>query len=118
MATIAHDEEFEESQQETKDVPARKTPTQEGREKLHEEEETRSRTATPGRVVYDAILREADEELSRSTSALFWSAIAAGLCMGFSFFSEGVLKRYLPNASWTPAVAKLGYSVGFIIVIM
>lgn len=119
MATIAHDQdELDDSHDAPKDVPARETPQQERREKLHEEQETRTRTATPGRVVYDAILREADEELARSSSALFWSGLAAGLCMGFSYFSEGILKRYVPDASWAPAVTRLGYPVGFIIVIM
>jgi formate-nitrite transporter family protein len=64
------------------------------------------------------IRREGDEELKRSTAALAWSGLAAGLAMGFSLVGEGLLKSHLPEASWTPLVAKLGYSFGFLIVIL
>ncbi|MFN2578358.1 MAG: formate/nitrite transporter family protein, partial [Pyrinomonadaceae bacterium] len=48
----------------------------------------------------------------------FWSGLAAGLSMGFSMIAEGLLHAYLPDAYWRPLVAKLGYSVGFLIVIL
>ena len=38
--------------------------------------------------------------------------------MGFSFLAEGLLRSFLPEADWRPLVTKLGYSVGFIIVIV
>jgi formate/nitrite transporter FocA (FNT family) len=38
--------------------------------------------------------------------------------MGFSLVAEGVIKAALPEASWTSLVSKLGYSVGFLIVIL
>jgi len=38
--------------------------------------------------------------------------------MGFSLVGEGLLRAHLPEASWRPLVAKLGYSVGFILVIL
>jgi formate/nitrite transporter FocA (FNT family) len=38
--------------------------------------------------------------------------------MGFSLVAEGVLRTRLPEREWTPLVAKLGYSVGFLIVIL
>lgn len=81
----------------------------------HEAEERRSPS---GKVVYAAVLKEADEELGRSSSALFWSGLAAGLAMAFSFIAEGVLKHGLPDTRWAPLVVKLGYSVGFVIVIL
>lgn len=34
--------------------------------------------------------------------------LVAGLSMGFSLIAEGVLRRHLPVASWTPLVSKLG----------
>src|SRR5215213_10437510 len=85
----------------------------------HEEaEDARQRRSPSGRVVYDAVMQEADEELTRSSSALFWSALAAGLSMGFSMIAEGILRHYLPEAGWKPLVTKLGYSAGFLIVIL
>jgi formate/nitrite transporter FocA (FNT family) len=38
--------------------------------------------------------------------------------MGFSFLAEGLLRSHLPDAPWRPLVVKLGYSVGFVIVIL
>src|SRR5206468_4196322 len=87
-------------------------------EEEREEEEVSQRSSPSGRVVYKAILKEADEELERPSSALFWSGIAAGLAMGLSMIAEGVLRHHLPEASWRPLVAKLGYSVGFVVVIL
>lgn len=82
------------------------------------DEEIVERTAPRGRIVYEAIYREGEHELERGTSALAWSGLAAGLSIGFSFLMEGVLRDYLPAAHWRPAVAKIGYSVGFLIVIL
>jgi formate/nitrite transporter FocA (FNT family) len=87
-------------------------------ESPEEAEEARHRRSPSGRVVYDAVMQEADEELERPSSALFWSALAAGLSMGFSMVGEGLLRHYLPDASWRPAVSKIGYSFGFLIVIL
>ncbi len=83
-----------------------------------EQEEAEKRSAPGGRVVYKAILKEGEEELARPSAALFWSGLAAGLSMGFSMIAEGLLTAYLPEAKWRPLVAKLGYSVGFLIVVL
>lgn len=74
---------------------------------------------SPGsHVVHDAIVAEGMEELSRATPALAWSALAGGLSIGFSLIVEAILHASLPHAAWTPLVTKLGYSVGFLIVIL
>ena len=70
------------------------------------------------KTTYEVVRREGMKELDRSTSALLWSGLAAGLSMGFSFLGDGFLRAYLPDAHWRPLVAKLGYSVGFVIVIL
>jgi formate/nitrite transporter FocA (FNT family) len=75
-------------------------------------------SAPSGKVVYKAILKEGEEELARSSAALFWSGLAAGLSMGFSMIAEGLLHAYLPDTYWRPLVAKFGYSAGFLIVIL
>src|SRR4051812_28094883 len=82
------------------------------------EEEAEERSSPSGKIVYKAILKEADDELERPSSALFWSGLAAGLSMGFSLVGEGLLRAYLPDAPWRPLVAKLGYSLGFLVVIL
>ena len=83
-----------------------------------EQREAEQRSSPSGKIVYKAILKEGVEELARPSSALFWSGLAAGLSMGFSFITEGLLYSLLPDAPWRPLVSKLGYSVGFLIVIL
>jgi len=83
-----------------------------------EAKEAEERSAPGGTIVYKAILLEGEEELSRSSAALFWSGLAAELSMGFSMIAEGLLRTYLPDADWRPLVSKLGYSAGFLIVIL
>lgn len=82
------------------------------------EEEIAERTAPPGEVVYQAVYDEGEHELKRTHSALALSGLAAGLSMGFSLISEGLLSSYLPAAPWAKLISKLGYSVGFIIVVL
>jgi formate/nitrite transporter FocA (FNT family) len=87
-------------------------------EEAQEEHEIEARTAPHARVVYEAIRAEGLEELDRPADALFWSALAAGLSMGFSFGGEALIHDALPPGAWTPLVSKLGYTVGFVIVIL
>jgi formate/nitrite transporter FocA (FNT family) len=82
------------------------------------EDEAEARSSPSGRIVYKAILKEAEDELVRPSSALFWSGLAAGLSMGFSLVAEGLLRAHLPDRPWRPLVVKLGYSIGFLIVIL
>jgi len=48
-----------------------------------QQEEVEQRSSPSGKIVYGAIHKEGDDELKRSTSALAWSGLAAGLSMGF-----------------------------------
>lgn len=83
-----------------------------------EDKEARHRRAPTGAVVYRAVFREGRDELERRTSALAWSGLAAGLSMGFSLAGEGLLRASLPDTLWRPAVSKLGYTIGFLIVVL
>ncbi len=83
-----------------------------------EAEEVEHRTSVKAHVVHEAVRRDGDAEFERPASALATSGFAAGLSMGFSFISEGLLRHYLPDAPWRPLIAKLGYSIGFLIVIL
>ncbi|HEU0029217.1 MAG TPA: formate/nitrite transporter family protein [Kofleriaceae bacterium] len=88
------------------------------REERLEREEINERTAPSGKIVYEAIFQEGEEELARNSSALAWSGFAAGLSMGFSFLAVGLLERFLPDASWSPLIGALGISLGFLIVVL
>lgn len=83
-----------------------------------EHQEAERRSALRPNVVHEAIRMEGEDELARSPSALAWSGLAAGLSMGFSLVTEGLLHAHLPHAEWTPLVGHLGYSVGFLIVVL
>jgi formate/nitrite transporter FocA (FNT family) len=82
------------------------------------EKQVQEAQSLDAKTTYEVIRREGKKELERTTDALFWSGLAAGLSMGFSFLAEGLLRSHLPDASWRPLLAKLGYSIGFVIVIL
>jgi formate/nitrite transporter FocA (FNT family) len=71
-----------------------------------------------GEIIYRAIRKDGDHALGLSNAELAWSGLAAGLSMGFSLAAEGILRAHLPDAPWRPLVAKLGYAIGFLIVIL
>ena len=76
------------------------------------------REAPSAAVVFEAIRRAGESELHRPLAGLAWSALAAGLSMGFSFVSQALLHTYTPDASWQPIITSFGYSIGFLIVIL
>lgn len=83
-----------------------------------ESDKVREFENVPASVIYEAIRREGDYELSRPLSALWWSGVVAGLAISMSVFCKGFLTQILPDADWAPAITNLGYTVGFLIVIL
>ncbi|HEY1770435.1 MAG TPA: formate/nitrite transporter family protein [Chthoniobacterales bacterium] len=83
-----------------------------------EEREVEERSSPGGHIIYKAVEKEGHDELERSNSGLAWSGLAAGLSMGFSLLSEGLLRSHLPDAPWRPLVAKFGYCIGFLVVVL
>ncbi len=81
-------------------------------------QEGRRRSAPSVLEIHEAIRLEGEHELSRPVLALIVSGLAAGLSMGFSFLAEAALASGLPEAEWSDLISKLGYSVGFLIVIL
>src|SRR5271169_3943420 len=83
-----------------------------------EEKKVEDRRAIGPNIVYETIRREGEEEFTRTSSALAWSGLAAGLSMGFSLVAEALLSAHLSHAPWTRLISKFGYCVGFLIVIL
>lgn len=83
-----------------------------------EEHEVRKRASLRAAVVFETVRREGETEIGRPALALAFSGLAAGLSMGASLVGTGVLKAYLPDTPWRPLVANLGYTLGFLIVIL
>lgn len=83
-----------------------------------ERRQVASRVAISAAVVHETVREEGERELGRHPTALAFSGLAAGLSMGFSMVGEGLLYAHLPNVPWRLAIASLGYSLGFLIVIL
>jgi formate-nitrite transporter family protein len=80
--------------------------------------EVEERSSPPTPVIYEVVRRLGDEEMARPATSLWWSGVAAGLSMGFSLLAQTILHVHLPDAPWRPLVSDLGYSVGFLMVVL
>jgi len=69
-------------------------------------------------VLHEIIRSDGEQELERSVTALGWSSLAAGLSMGFSLLARGILRRYLGDAPGAFLIESLGYTFGFLLVIL
>ncbi len=84
-----------------------------------QENETVSKaSALPSKLIYEVIKRDGEEELARTNRSLVWSGLAAGLMMSFSVLGEAIFRTYLPDAPHSYLVENIGYSFGFLLVIM
>ncbi|KAA8716092.1 formate/nitrite transporter family protein [Pseudomonas cannabina] len=69
-------------------------------------------------VLHETIRMQGDHELERSVAALWWSALAAGLTMGLSLMAMGLLNSRLEGITGSHVISSLGYSAGFLAVIL
>ena len=69
-------------------------------------------------VIYEVVRQQGEDEHCRPDGSLFWSGIAAGVTMMASVIAQGALRQKLPDVPWRDAVSSLGYSVGFLMVIL
>src|SRR3954465_4603171 len=84
----------------------------------HKESKAEDVHIPEGEVVYRAVRQDGDHVLLSRSLDLAFSGLAAGLSMGFSMAAEGTLRAHLPDTLWAPLVTKLGYAVGFLIVVL
>lgn len=69
-------------------------------------------------VIYEVVRRLGEEEMQRPPISLWWSGVAAGLSISFSLLAQSILTQHLPDAPWRVLVTSLGYSIGFLMVIL
>jgi formate/nitrite transporter FocA (FNT family) len=69
-------------------------------------------------VIYEVVRRIGEEEMKRPNTSLWWSGVAAGVSMSFSLLAQAALEARLPVTAWKPLVASLGYTVGFLMVVL
>ncbi|MES2357205.1 MAG: formate/nitrite transporter family protein [Gemmatimonadota bacterium] len=66
--------------------------------------------------IHENVRVVAEEEMRRPARDLGWSALAAGLTIGFSFLAAAYLTLWVP-AAYAPAAIAVGYPLGFIFVV-
>lgn len=76
------------------------------------------RSSGSAKVVHEVVRLQGDEELGRPLQSLLFSGFAAGVAISASLLAETFLRMRLPDAKWTELVVSLGYTVGFVIVIL
>ncbi|SEH22840.1 MULTISPECIES: formate/nitrite transporter family protein [unclassified Selenomonas] len=72
----------------------------------------------PPRLIYNIIREEGEAELARPLQALAFSGLAAGILVSFSFLFRSIFHMHMGASPMEPLVSCLGYTVGFIIVIL
>ena len=70
-------------------------------------------------MIHEIVREEGEAELARAAPARsFWSGLAAGLSMGFSFLSLALIQSALPDTPSRQLLDSFGYAVGFVIVVL
>ena len=87
-------------------------------EEAAEEKSVKDAAALSPKLIYEVIRRDGEEELARTKRSLIWSGIAAGMLISLSVLGEAVFRTYLPDNPASYLIENLGYSLGFLAVIM
>ncbi|GAA0580339.1 formate/nitrite transporter family protein [Rhizomicrobium electricum] len=83
-----------------------------------QKQQVETQTRPNAALIHETIRAEGVSELERAAWALAASGLAAGLSMGFSFITEGLLAHALPAGPARTILAPLGYTIGFLIVVL
>ncbi|WP_300063424.1 formate/nitrite transporter family protein [uncultured Roseobacter sp.] len=83
-----------------------------------EEASVQEATALAPKLIYEVIRREGEEELARTKRSLIWSGVAAGVMISLSVLGEAIFRTYLPDQPSSYLIENLGYSLGFLAVIL
>jgi formate/nitrite transporter FocA (FNT family) len=83
-----------------------------------EREAVSDRSTASARVIHEVVRRRGDQELERPTGSLVWSGLAGGVAISTSILGQALLESRLPEATWAPLVASMGYTLGFVIVVL
>jgi len=83
-----------------------------------EEQSVVNATRLSARLIYEVIRRDGEDELERPVVSLIWSGLAAGLLISLSVLGEAILRTHLPDVPSAFLIENLGYSLGFLVVIL
>lgn len=98
--------------------PHRQSDTSDLTEHEKEEQAVEEVAHLSPKLIFEAIRRNGDEELERPNRALWFSGIAAGILISFSVLGEALLRAWLPNSDWRYVIENMGYTFGFMLVIL
>jgi formate/nitrite transporter FocA (FNT family) len=70
------------------------------------------------KLIFEVIRRDGVEELERPYRSLLWSGIAAGILISLSVLGEAIFRTHLPDTPSRHLIENLGYSLGFVVVIL
>lgn len=84
----------------------------------HERAQADEHSSIAAVVIHEVLREQGEEELMRPVGSLAWSGLAAGMSMGFSFLGLALMRSALPSAPWSVLIDSLGYTVGFLVVIL
>lgn len=92
----------------------------EARNGLSDEErrDVEERKSGSSLVIHEVIREEGEEELGRPALSLLLSALVGGVGMNASVLSKVYLRVGLPDLPWRHLVESIGYTTGFLIVVM
>lgn len=94
-------------------------PDDPGADLSHEESAAVAERKSAGpRVVHEIVRQQGEEELERPLASLILSGLAAGVSIYLSVIAQAALMLKLPPSPAREPVAALGYSVGFIVVVL
>jgi formate-nitrite transporter family protein len=83
-----------------------------------EKDQAAQHAAPPAVVIHEILRTEGEAELCRRPGAVFWSGLAAGLSMGFSFLALALIQSKIPEGPPRYLIGSVGYSLGFVIVVL
>jgi formate/nitrite transporter FocA (FNT family) len=83
-----------------------------------QKQEVRAQSRPSAALIHETIRAEGETELEREASGLLLSGLAAGLSIGFSLVVQGKLHQALPEGAARDLIAPLGYTTGFLIVVL
>ncbi len=81
-------------------------------------DEIKSQSRPNAALIHETIRAEGESELERRWWAILLSGLAAGLSISFSLMVQGEFHAFITDVAVRRLVAPLGYSVGFLVVVM
>lgn len=103
-----------EAKRDVKEIEAKPSPalSEEDRQSVSE------LSAGSPKVVHEVVRLQGDEELDRPLQSLLFSGFAAGVAVSASILTQAFLRTHLPEAPWAELIVLMGYTTGFVIVIL